>query len=62
MCSSDLKRGGIGIVQIERWNRVLERIRQQATEKGLDKDFIEEVYRAIHQEAIKRQEKIIRNE
>jgi chorismate mutase len=56
------KRGGIGIVQIERWNRVLERIRQQATEKGLDKDFIEEVYRAIHQEAIKRQEKIIRNE
>ncbi|NLA16011.1 MAG: bifunctional 3-deoxy-7-phosphoheptulonate synthase/chorismate mutase type II [Bacteroidales bacterium] len=56
------KRGKIGIVQIERWNQVSDRTREQAVEKGLGEPFIEEVYKAIHQEAIKRQEKIIRNE
>jgi chorismate mutase len=54
------KRGGIGIIQIERWNVVSSRTRRLASEKGLDDTFIEEVYRAIHQQSIKRQEKIIR--
>ena len=54
------KRGGIGIIQIERWNEVTSRTRKQAAEKDLDDSFIQEVYRAIHQQSIKRQEKIIR--
>ena len=54
------KRGGIGIIQLERWNEVTSRTRKQAAEKDLDDSFIQEVYRAIHQQSIKRQEKIIR--
>lgn len=54
------KRGGIGIIQIERWNEVTSRTRRQAAHKDLDDAFIQEVYRAIHQQSIKRQEKIIR--
>jgi len=53
------KRGGIGIVQIERWNNVSQRTKDIAIEKGLDDSFIEEVYQAIHQQSIKRQEKIM---
>jgi chorismate mutase len=56
------KRGGIGIIQIERWNTVSSRTKNLAIEKGLDDTFISEVYRAIHQQSIKRQEKIIRDE
>ena len=55
------KRGGIGIIQLERWNEVTSRTRKQAAEKDLDDSFIQEVYRAIHQQSIKRQEKIIRD-
>lgn len=54
------KRGGIGIIQIERWNTVSSRTRNLAVAKGLDDAFIEEVYKAIHQQSIRRQEKIIR--
>ncbi|MEJ1729764.1 chorismate mutase, partial [Escherichia coli] len=54
------KRGGVEIIQIEHWNAVSSRIRRLAAEKGLDDSFIEEVYKAIHQQSIKRQEKIIR--
>lgn len=53
------KRGGIGILQIERWNCVTDRVRQMAEDKHLDQTFIEEVYRIIHQQSIKRQEAII---
>lgn len=53
------KRRGIGIVQAGRWQEICERLEKLAAEKGLDTGFIEEIYKAIHQESIKRQEKII---
>lgn len=54
------KKGGIGIVQIERWNTVSQHTRDLAASKGLDTAFIEEIYKAIHQLSIKRQEEVMR--
>ncbi|HHV40006.1 MAG: bifunctional 3-deoxy-7-phosphoheptulonate synthase/chorismate mutase type II [Bacteroidales bacterium] len=56
------KRRGIGIVQTGRWKQICDKIEKLAVEKGLDTDFVGEIYQAIHQESIKRQEKIIGDE
>ncbi len=52
------KRRDMGIVQPGRWQQICNKTEKLAAEKGLHQGFIEEIYKAIHQESIKRQEKI----
>ncbi|MDX1478087.1 MAG: bifunctional 3-deoxy-7-phosphoheptulonate synthase/chorismate mutase type II [Saprospiraceae bacterium] len=45
----------IAILQPERWRRILERAVQQGTGNALTAEFIEELFKAIHQESIHHQ-------
>jgi chorismate mutase len=45
----------IPVLQPTRWQAVLERARLHAQQKGLSTDFIEELFKAIHQESIHHQ-------
>lgn len=49
----------ISILQAERWNEVLERMLIIGKEMELSEEFIQRLYRAIHQEAINHQNKVI---
>ncbi len=46
----------VSILQLERWQDMLERILAQGKEKGLSDDFIFSMFRAIHQESIDQQD------
>jgi chorismate mutase len=48
----------ISIYQKERWLDILNKARQNATEKGIDLKFIEQVYRILHQESLKIQHQV----
>lgn len=51
----------VAILQNKRWNEALERMLQTGKEKGLSDEFIEKLFKAIHQESINRQESVFRN-
>lgn len=53
------KQNNIAILQNKRWNSILERMIQKGTEKGLSADFVEKIFKTIHQESIERQQNII---
>lgn len=53
------KENNISILQPARWNEILEHAVQQGKEKGLSKKFIETVLRAIHEESISHQTKVM---
>ncbi len=56
------KRNNIAILQTNRWNEILERTAALGKTKGLSKTFVETILRAIHQESINHQEKIMNRE
>ena len=47
--------------QNKRWNEILASMQSQGGERGLSEDFISRIFKAIHQESINHQEKIIKN-
>lgn len=53
------KRNNISILQSSRWNEILETMSAKGEAKGMSKDFVTTVLRAIHQESINRQEAIM---
>ncbi len=53
------KENNISVLQSNRWNHILERIQQLGTSKGFSKAFINTLFKAIHQESINHQEKIM---
>lgn len=53
------KENNIAILQPSRWNEILENAVVKGAEKGLSKAFIESVLRAIHEESISHQEKVM---
>ncbi len=53
------KRNNIAILQTSRWNEILDQVMGKATAQGLSKDFVDTLLRAIHQESIDRQEKVM---
>ncbi len=53
------KRNNIAILQTSRWNEILDQTMDKAAVHGLSKDFMNVILRAIHQESIDRQEKIM---
>ena len=55
------KEFNVAVLQNKRWNEILKKMTAQGTEKGLGKDFVVDIFKAIHQESISQQEKIINN-
>jgi len=55
------KEKNVAVFQQERWQEVLEKMKQNAKEYKLGEAFITDLYKAIHLESIARQGKIINN-
>jgi chorismate mutase len=53
------KEKNVAILQNKRWNEILEKMIQDGTQKGLSEEFVVHLFKAIHQESINHQEKII---
>jgi len=53
------KENNVAILQVKRWNEILKRMTAEGGQLQLSEDFVLKVYRAIHQESIDHQKKII---
>ena len=53
------KEKNVAVLQNKRWNEILEKMITDGSEKGLSEEFILKIFKAIHQESISHQEKII---
>ncbi len=53
------KESNVAVLQTSRWHEILEKVVLKAEEQGLSREFIEKIFKAIHQESISHQEKII---
>ena len=53
------KSRNVAVLQTKRWNEILGKMILQGEEKNLSEEFILRVFKAIHQESINHQEKII---
>ncbi|MDH3322813.1 MAG: chorismate mutase, partial [Flavobacteriaceae bacterium] len=53
------KESNVAVLQNTRWQEILKKVIQNGEEHGLSKIFIEKMFKAIHEESISHQEKII---
>lgn len=53
------KEKNVAVLQSKRWNEILGKMVLEGDEKGLSEEFILRLFKAIHQESINHQEKII---
>ncbi|MCW9036699.1 MULTISPECIES: bifunctional 3-deoxy-7-phosphoheptulonate synthase/chorismate mutase type II [Altibacter] len=53
------KKNNVAILQVKRWNEVLGRMILEGEENQLSEEFILRIYKAIHQESINHQKKVI---
>ncbi|MDA0200608.1 MAG: bifunctional 3-deoxy-7-phosphoheptulonate synthase/chorismate mutase type II [Bacteroidetes bacterium] len=53
------KDNNVAVLQNRRWNEILESMQQEGSQRGLSEDFISRIFKAIHQESINHQEKVI---
>jgi len=53
------KEKNVAILQNKRWNEILGRMILDGENKGLNEEFVLKIYKAIHQESISHQEKIM---
>ncbi|HBK82541.1 MAG TPA: 3-deoxy-7-phosphoheptulonate synthase, partial [Flavobacterium sp.] len=51
----------VAILQNKRWNEILGKMILDGEEKGLSNEFVMQLFKAIHQESINHQEKVINN-
>lgn len=56
------KDNNVAILQSERWRDILSKMIQDGEQHQLSEDFILKMYKAIHQESINHQEKVIREQ
>jgi chorismate mutase len=49
------KRNKISVLQVKRWNEILEKAKVMGRERGLSEGFISNYLTVVHQESIKRQ-------
>ena len=54
------KEKNVAVLQNERWAEILQKMIVNGSEKGLTKDFLETIFKAIHQESITHQEKFFK--
>lgn len=55
------KENNVAVLQSKRWKEVLEKMTAEGLNENLGEEFILKLFRAIHQESISHQEKIINN-
>ena len=55
------KEKNVAILQNKRWNEILGKMILEGEEKGLSNDFVMQMFKAIHQESISHQEKVVNN-
>ena len=55
------KENDIAIFQPARWKEITEYATQKATETGMSPDFIEKIFKAVHEESIEVQNSIMIN-
>ncbi len=53
------KQANVAILQRSRWQEVIQKMVAEGNQNGLSSEFIERVFKAIHQESIQHQEKIV---
>ncbi|UOB18836.1 bifunctional 3-deoxy-7-phosphoheptulonate synthase/chorismate mutase type II [Abyssalbus ytuae] len=53
------KQKNVAVLQSKRWNEILGKMILEGEEKGLSEEFVLRIFKAIHQESINHQEKII---
>ena len=53
------KENNTAVLQNQRWMEILERMKEEGSQKGLSEAFILNFFKAIHQESISHQEKVI---
>ncbi|MGB3344869.1 MAG: bifunctional 3-deoxy-7-phosphoheptulonate synthase/chorismate mutase type II [Aequorivita sp.] len=53
------KSNNVAILQVKRWNEILNRMILEGEENRLSEEFVLKIYKAIHQESINHQKKII---
>ena len=53
------KENKIAVLQNQRWMEILDRMKEEGSNKGLSEEFILNFFKAIHQESISHQEKVI---
>lgn len=53
------KEKNVAILQNKRWNEILDKMIAEGASKGLTEDFVLKIFKAIHQESITHQEKIM---
>ena len=54
------KERNVAVLQNTRWQEILQKVVDKGQEQGLTQDFIEKIFKAIHQESISHQERIIK--
>lgn len=55
------KQKNVAVLQSKRWNEILGKMVLEGEQKGLSEEFILKLFKAIHQESINHQEKIIKS-
>ncbi|NAS29444.1 3-deoxy-7-phosphoheptulonate synthase [Flavobacteriaceae bacterium R38] len=53
------KKKNVAVLQSKRWNEILGKMILEGEEKGLSEEFVLRIFKAVHQESINHQEKII---
>lgn len=53
------KEKNVAILQNKRWNEILDKMVADGKQKGLSEEFVMQLFKAIHQESINYQEKVI---
>jgi len=53
------KSQNVAILQSQRWDEILNKMTKEGEENGLSQDFAESIFKAIHQESINHQKKVI---
>ena len=55
------KESNVAVLQNARWQEILNKVTEKGKDQGLSDLFIERIFKAIHQESIAHQERIINN-
>lgn len=53
------RKNNVAILQVKRWNQILDRMIQLGSENQLSEEFVLKIYKAIHQESIDHQKKVM---
>ena len=53
------KQKNVAVLQTKRWNEILGNMILEGEKKGLSEEFVLKMFKAIHQESINNQEKVI---